>query len=321
MKKETTNNMKVLFLGNAYPVLNEELCNRGFECIVNTEITEDELIKSINIYSGLIIRSKFHIDSKMIDEADNLKFIARLGAGMEHVDVEYAENKGIKCFNSPEGNRDAVGEHSLGMLLCLFNKICVANTQVRNGKWLREENSGMEIMGKTIGIIGYGNMGSTFAKKLSGFSAEVIAYDKYKFNYSDNYVKECSLEEVMQGSDIISLHVPLTAETHYMINESFLNNLTKKIYLINTSRGPVVKTVDLVKCLKSGKVAGAALDVLEYEKYSFENICSKPDYAFKYLCEAENVILSPHIAGLTKESYYKHAKVIAEKIINAFDNN
>jgi D-3-phosphoglycerate dehydrogenase len=256
------------------------------------------------------------MNRQLIDKATNLKFIGRVGAGMESIDVAYAESKGIKCFNSPEGNRDAVGEHALGMLIAVMNNFLHADKQVRNGEWKREENRGVEIKGKTIGIIGYGNMGSAFAKKLKGFEANVIAYDKYKFNYSDEFVKEVSLEEIFENSDILSLHVPLTDETHYMLNASFINKFKKKFWLINTSRGAVVNTNDLVAALKSGKVKGAALDVIEYEETSFETLSGKdlPD-AWKYLISSDKVILTPHIAGWTVESKIKLAKVLAEKII------
>jgi D-3-phosphoglycerate dehydrogenase len=237
---------------------------------------------------------------------------------MENIDVDYAVSKGIVCMNSPEGNRDAVGEHTLGMLLSLVNHMNRADRQVRQGKWIREENRGMEIKGKTIGIIGYGNMGSAFAQRLKGFEVEVISFDKYKTNYSDGNTRETDLNEIYQTSDIISLHVPLTEETHYMVNSRFINNFKKNIWLINTSRGPIVNTRDLTEHLTSGKVAGAALDVLEYEDSSFESLSVKYPGELKNLLHADNVLLTPHIAGLTAESNYKLAKVLVDKICLSF---
>jgi D-3-phosphoglycerate dehydrogenase len=255
------------------------------------------------------------MDKDILSRAKALKFVGRVGAGMENIDVPYAESLGVKCLNAPEGNRDAVGEHALGMLLMLLNNLRKADREVREGVWIREGNRGVEIQGKTIGIIGYGNMGSAFAKRLVGFDARVIAYDKYKFNYSDQFSGEATLETVFQESDILSLHVPLTDETTFMANDQFISRFRKNIYLINTSRGKVLKTADLVKNLKTGKVIGAALDVLEYEKLSFEDIDqgNLPD-DFKYLIQSDRVVLSPHIAGWTHESNYKMAKVIVEKI-------
>jgi D-3-phosphoglycerate dehydrogenase len=307
---------KILFIDSTHPVLKESLEEAGFVCEDGTKKNHDEIAEMICNYSGVVIRSRINMDRQLIDKAINLKFIGRVGAGMESIDVAYAESKGIKCSNSPEGNRDAVGEHALGMLLAVMNNFLRADKQVRNGEWKREQNRGVEIKGKTIGIIGYGNMGSAFAKKLKGFEANVIAYDKYKSNYSDEFVKEVTLEEIFENIDILSLHVPLTDETHYMLNASFIKKFKKEFWLINTSRGAVVNTNDLVAALKSGKVKGAALDVIEYEETSFETLSGKelPD-AWKYLIGSDNVILTPHIAGWTEEAKIKLAKVLAEKII------
>jgi len=311
---------KILFVDSTHQILPEKLSNAGFYCDYKPDIEEKEINKIISEYEGLIIRSKIKIDKTIIDKATNLKFIGRVGAGLENIDTPYAENKGIKCFNSPEGNRDAVGEHALGMLLCLFNNIIKADTEVRNGQWIREENRGTEIKGKTVGIIGYGNMGSAFAQRLKGFGAQVIAYDKYKFNYSDEYVTEKTLDDLFNKTDILSLHVPLTDETHLMVDDQFIHQFKKNIYLINTARGKVLKTKDLVKNLQSGKILGAALDVLEYEKTSFESLHSNeelPD-AFSYLIKSNRVILTPHIAGWTHESNVKLSEFLADKIIQAF---
>lgn len=309
-------NNKILFIDSTHPILKEMLEESGFCCDVFTDKNRDEILEIIGDYTGVIIRSRIQIDKEILNKATKLKFIGRVGAGMENIDVQYAESKGIKCFNSPEGNRDAVGEHALGMLLSLMNNFRQADTQVRNGIWKREENRGVEIKGKTIGIIGYGNMGIAFARKLSGFEANVIAYDKYKSHFSDHFVKEVSMNEIFENADILSLHVPLTEETNYLVNEKFIGNFKKNIWFINTSRGTVVKTDDLADALKSGKIIGAALDVIEYEETSFEMLKNKklPD-AWKYLINAENVILTPHIAGWTAESKEKLARVLGEKII------
>lgn len=278
-----------------------------------------ELEQEISKYEGIVINSRFVIGKELIDKAIQLKFLARIGAGMESIDTEYLEKKGIRWFNSPEGNRQAVGEHTLGMLLNLLNKINIADRQERQGQWIREANRGTEISEKIVAIIGYGNMGSAFARCLHGFDANVIAYDKYKKDYSDDFVCEKTLEEVFEYADIVSMHVPLTDETHNMVNDAYINSFKKNIYLINTSRGKVLNTEDLVKNMKSGKVTGAALDVLEYESSSFEKIGLKnfPE-PMQYLVNADNVILTPHIAGWSVESNLKHAQVLVEKILNCY---
>jgi len=255
----------------------------------------------------------------VIDAARNLKFIARVGSGMESIDVSYAESKGIVCINSPEGSRDAVAEHAVAMLLSLFNKLNKADREVRNGDWIREGNRGMEINGKTIGIIGYGQMGSSFAKKLSGFDCKVIAYDKYLKNFSNQFAREASMEEIFYQADVLSLHVPLNKETNYLVDDSYINSFKKNIYIINVARGRCLKTDDLVKNMKSGKVLGASLDVIEYEDRSFEKFSLKTsevmeDPSWQYLIHSDLVVLSPHIAGWTFESNEKMAKVLFEKI-------
>lgn len=312
-------NKKILFVDTVHPLIEMEFSEMGFQCEQFSGNTKEELGLIIHKYFGIIIRSKLRIDNYILEKAKELKFIGRVGAGMENIDVELAEKIGVKCFNSPEGSRDAVGEQTIGMLLSMLNNLYVADRQVRQGKWIREGNRGTEIKGKIFGIIGYGNMGSAVAQKLKSFDADVIAYDKYKFDYSDEYVRECTLDEVFEKSNIVSLHVPLTNETNYMVDDKFLNNFRKNIFLINTSRGKVVKTSDLVKNIKSGKIKGAALDVLEYEDLSFENL-NKENLPkdFKFLINSDKVILSPHIAGWTFESKYKLAKVLVNKIREAF---
>ena len=306
---------KILFLDSIHPKLQDLLVNSGFECYFDPKITPTTLIEQINSYDGIIVRSKMGLDKKILSHANNIRFIGRVGSGMENVDVEYAESIGIRCLNSPEGNRDAVGEHALGMLLSLMNNMCRASAQVQDGQWNREENRGHEISGKTVGIIGYGNMGSAFAQRLKGFDARVIAYDKYKKNFSNNLVKEVRMDEIFEESDILSLHLPLTAETRYLVDETYLKFFKKPIWLINTSRGPVVKTSALVWALQNKIITGAALDVLEYENSSFSDIDKNLiDDSFNTLTGLNNVILSPHVAGWTHESNIKLAEVLAEKI-------
>jgi D-3-phosphoglycerate dehydrogenase len=306
---------RILILDKAHPVLEEKLLEAGFEIDLNPTITREELLEVISQYQALIVRSKLLIDKELIDRAENLKVIGRIGAGMDAIDVEYAEEKGIACLNSPEGNRDAVGEHCLGLLLALFNKICISDSQVRKGLWLREDNRGLEIKGKTIGIIGYGNMGRSFAQRLSGFDCKVIAYDKYKTNYSDEYAEQCSLEEIFSQSDVLSFHTPLTEETKYMFNSSFIQQFKKPFYLLNTSRGKVVNTKDLIEALNEGKILGAGLDVLEFE--AFSNELQSAPAELQDLFSRTNVVLTPHVAGWSVESNYKLSYFLAEKIASA----
>lgn len=307
--------IKVAIIDGVHPIIPNSLNELGYKVIDGTKWTKEELVSNVFDLSGLVIRSRIRIDKEIIDKALKLKFIARVGAGLESIDTDYCKEKGVRCLNSPEGNRDAVGEHAVGMLLNLLNNLNRANTEVKSGKWEREKNRGRELSYMTVGIIGYGNMGSSFARKLSGFGCNVISYDKYKTNYSDNFTKEVSLDVLIQESDVISLHVPLTDETKFMINDDFFKKLKNSIYLINTARGPVVKTSDLVNAMRSGKVIGAALDVIEYEETSFEatkNLLAIED--FKYLSDSNNAILSPHIAGWTFESKIKLAEVLIQKI-------
>ncbi len=314
------NKGKVLFIDTAHPVLMSDLTDFGFQCDYFEGFGREGFLRIIPEYVGVIIRGKIKMDKEFLDAATGLKFIGRVGAGMENIDVAYAESLGIACLKAPEGNRDAVGEHALGMLLMLMNRLRIADREVRDGIWIREGNRGTEICGKTIGIIGYGNMGSAFAQRLSGFDARVIAYDKYKFNYSDEFVEETDMGTIFRESDILSLHVPLTDETEFLVDNDYIGKFEKQIYIINTARGKVLKTADLVARMKTEKVIGACLDVLEYEKMSFEDI-NKDDLPddFRYLIKSDRVILSPHIAGWTHESNYKLAKVIAGKVKDIFE--
>lgn len=310
---------KVAFLDTVHPVLQERLQKAGWECYDYSKTSMDKLIYLINDFDGIVIRSRFRMEESFLKHAKNLKFIARSGAGMENIDEDYCNNRGIELFNAPEGNRNAVGEHALGMLLSLFNNLNQGNSQVKSGIWDREGNRGIELDGKTVGIIGYGNNGSAFAKKLKGFDCEVLAYDKYKSGFGNEFVKESSPEEIMEKADILSLHVPETDETRGMINRDHIREFKKNFYLINLSRGKNVRTSDLVEALKTGKILGACLDVLEYEKSSFENMFDGELPAdFKYLIAADNVLLSPHVGGWTLESYFKLSDVLADKILNRF---
>lgn len=311
--------MKILHLDTNHPTLLKQLNAAGHENHEDYTSSKVEIEKKIHNYDGIIIRSRFSIDEPFLKKATKLKFIGRVGAGLENIDCRYASSIGIKLISAPEGNKNAVGEHTLGMILSLFNKLNKADKEVKQGFWFREENRGIELDGKTIGIIGYGNMGKSFAKKLRGFDVEVLCYD-IKPSVGDENCKQVSLKELQEKIDVLSLHIPQTILTEKMINTSFIESCTKNFWLINTARGKSVVTKDLVLALKSGKILGAGLDVLEYEKSSFENLFSKdqmPD-AFEYLIASENVLLSPHVGGWTQESKEKLANTIVTKIKNNF---
>jgi D-3-phosphoglycerate dehydrogenase / 2-oxoglutarate reductase len=306
--------MRILFADSNHPVLHETLLSAGFHCDLFWDKTVLELQEILPAYDALVIRSRFSLSEALLAKCSQLKCIGRVGAGMENIDVDFAVSKNIQCVSAPEGNRDALGEHALAMLLMLFNNLKKADTEVRNGIWLRAENRGVEITGKTIGIIGCGQMGSSFAEKLRGFNCNILVYDKYKSGLTNEYRKQTDLEELFENCDIVSLHVPLTNETKYMINETFISQFKKPVYIVNTARGKCLNTNDLIKALESGKVKGACLDVLEYESVSFEKIETNP--VLQYLFQSNKVILSPHIGGWTHESNYKMSKLIAERMIN-----
>ena len=310
--------MHVLFLDIVHPILEEMLSEEGFICAHNYECSYDEALELIPDYDGLVIRSRIPVDARFLAAAKSLKFIARSGAGLENIDLKAAASANVEVFNSPEGNMDAVGEHAIGMLLMLFNKLNFADAEVREGKWDREGNRGIELTGKTVGIIGFGHMGSAFAKKLSGFDCKILAYDKYKSGYAPNDVIESTLESLKKQSDIISIHLPLSEETDYFVDQDFIKSCSKSFYLINTARGRHVKIPALLDGLASAKVLGACLDVLEYEKKSFEKLHFEdlPD-DFKTLASLKQVVLSPHVAGWTKESYVKLSRFLGEKILGA----
>lgn len=306
--------MKVLHLDTNHPLLLAQLASLDFENHEDYTSSKEDVEKKIHQYDGLIIRSRFSIDASFLDKATHLKFIGRVGAGLENIDIEYAASKGVELIAAPEGNRNAVGEHALGMLLSLFNKLHTANNEVKDGAWLREENRGVELDGKTVGLIGYGNMGKSFAKKLRGFDVDVICYD-IKSDVGDAHCTQVSLTELQHRADVVSLHTPQTPLTIGMVDAHFINSFTKPFWLINTARGKSVVTKDLVEALSSEKILGAGLDVLEYEKSSFENLFTNALPAeFHYLIQAKNVILSPHVAGWTQESKEKLAQTIVDKI-------
>ena len=307
--------MKVLFIDSVHPILEERLIDMGFKCEHDYKSSKEVLALKLSNYDGLVLRSRIPVDKEFLKAAIKLKFIARSGAGLENIDCKEAVKKGIHLFSAPEGNRQAVGEHTIGMILSLFNKISLGDKEIRFGKWNRESNRGVELAGKTIGIIGYGNMGKSFAKCLSGFDCTVLAYDKYKENISDDYACEASIETIQKKADIISFHTPYLPSTHHYLSEDFIAKMKHPFYVINTSRGKVVHTDELVKGLKSNKILGACLDVLEYEKASFENMFDNnmPE-SFRHLVSSPKVLLSPHVAGWTIESYEKLSNVLADKV-------
>ena len=315
--------MKILLLDSNHPLITEQLLAKGFILEEDFTSSYDEVLQKINQYDGIIIRSRIPLDKNFLENAQNLKFIARVGAGMENIDLETAKNLGISLINSPEGNRDSVAEHVVGMLLILMNRLFIASEEVKNGIWKREENRGDELLGKTFGIIGYGNMGKATAKRLSGFGVEVIFYDILP-NLEDEFAKQVSLEELQERADILSLHIPLDASTKYLVDENFISKMKKNFYLVNTARGKNVKTSALVDALKSGKVKAAALDVLEYEKSSFENLDTSTSLStrnkedLQFLLESNQVIVTPHIAGWTHQSKEKLAQFIVDKIVQQF---
>ena len=305
----------ILFLDTVHPVLRQGLEKSGFHCDENLKCSYDELSRIIGNYTGIVLRSRLVIDRDLILAAGKLKFIARSGSGMENIDVKSAAERNVACVNSPEGNRDAVAEHALGMLLSVMNNLKKADEEVRTGLWKREENRGWEISGKTVGIIGYGNTGSAFAARLKGFNCRILVYDKFISGFGKEGVQESSEAGIFKDADIVSLHIPLNAENRYYAGENFFSSFRKKIWFINTSRGEVLSTAALAKAMQDGKISGACLDVIEYESASFEGLETKkfpPD--FTYLASHKNVLFSPHIAGWTHESYEKLSLVLLEKI-------
>lgn len=301
---------KILIVDDLHPVFKSRAEQLGYEVDELPKITRAETLAVIAEYDGIAVRTKFKIDKELMEAGAKLKFVARAGAGLDNIDEAYAKERGIRLINAPEGNRDAVGEHAIGMLLSLINNHRKADIEIRNGIWDREGNRGWELKGKTVGIIGYGFMGSSLARKLSGFEVKVIAYDKYKTGFSDAYAQECSMEEIVKHSDVLSLHVPLTSETRQMVNEEYFYHFKKNIFFINTARGEIVNTRAVLDGLKSGKIMGAGLDVLEAEK--FPNLAEQSWY--NELKEVQNVVLTPHVGGWTFDSYRKISEVLADKL-------
>jgi D-3-phosphoglycerate dehydrogenase len=300
----------ILIVDDIHLIFIEQAQALGYTCDYRPDIKPDEALAIIAGYDGLLIRSKFQVDKSVLDTAVNLRFICRAGAGMDNIDEAYALSKGIELMNAPEGNSDAVGEHAVGMLLSLMNNFNRADAEVRAGSWLREANRGFELKGKTVGIIGYGHMGQSFARKLSGFEVEVIAYDKYKTGFSDRYAREVSMEQIVKHSDVLSFHIPLTAETNGMVDDEYLFHFKKPIFLLNTARGKVVKTQAVLNAIGQGKILGAGLDVLEVEKFP----ALGQQAWFNDLKQSGKVLLTPHVAGWTFDSYRKLSEVLAQKL-------
>ncbi|MBX7183098.1 MAG: hydroxyacid dehydrogenase [Bacteroidia bacterium] len=314
--------LPVLFLDTVHPLLKQGIEELGFRVEEDYDSSKEEVINRLAEYQGIVIRSRFKLDKPLLEKATQLRFIARVGAGMENIDVQAAEALGIRCLHAPEGNKTAVAEQVLAMLLGLFNNLYRANREVRQGLWIREGNRGLELEGKTLAIIGYGNMGSALAQRLLGFGCKVLIYDKYKLVQSPEGYKQVDIDAVYDQADIVSLHLPLTPETTFFANSTFFNSFRKPIWLVNTARGKCLKTTDLVHAMKQGKVLGACLDVVEYESLSFEyfgqNLTGEDKLAWDYLLSSDQVVLSPHIGGWTHESNLKMARVLVEKLKNLY---
>jgi D-3-phosphoglycerate dehydrogenase len=310
--------VKVLFIDSVHPILWERLTENKFTCVDATSKSADQILLIIDEFEGVVIRSKFTFNEPVFEKAKKLKFIARSGSGLENIDLDSADKNNVTVFNSPEGNRDALAEHGLGMLLSLFNNLNRGHSEVLNSRWNREKNRGVELKGKTVSLIGYGLMGNAIAERLSGFGCKVLAYDKYKTNYSNQFAKEADYATIFEHTEVLSFHVPLNESSLFMCDENYLAQFKKPIYVVNTSRGKVVNTEHLINAMKMKKVLGCCLDVLEYESASFENLDPKLEKALAFFRTQNNVVLSPHVAGWTTESYYKLSDYLASKILGKF---
>jgi len=304
---------KVLIVEKCHDILFDQLNKIGYDCEKKQKITQTELLEIIDQYYGLVVRSKIKVDKTLIDQAKRLHFVARVGSGMELIDTAYAKSKKIECINSPEGNRDSVAEHVVGCIISLLKNIHKSNRELKKGDWVREDNRGSELGSKTVGIIGFGNTGSALSEKLSGFNCKILAYDKYKSNFGDEFVLESKMSDIFAEADIVSIHLPLNEETNQIINSEFLNNFHKNIYFVNSSRGPIVNTLQFLDLMRAGNIVGAALDVFEYEPF-FEEKSEQERELLEYYNQYDNLILTPHTAGLTTESYYKLAEILSQKI-------
>ncbi|HMQ48686.1 MAG TPA: NAD(P)-dependent oxidoreductase [Saprospiraceae bacterium] len=309
----------VVLIDKAHPILESALQEMGFECADHQHTPPSELLPHLQKAFGWIIRSRINVDQSLLDQCPDLRFIGRMGIGLEHIDVDHAVQKGVQVFNSPEGSKDTVAEHAIGLLLGLMHCIGRAHQQVVEGKWQREENKAFELRHRTVGIVGYGNIGQEVAKRLAGFGCRVLAYDKFRTHYGDNFAREATLQELFEEADIITLHIPYLPENYHFVNRQFLQKFKKPIFLINTSRGLVLDTAALKDALESGRILGAGLDVIEYEEQSFAKLeVNQLPEAFQYLRHSDRVLITPHIAGLSHEVMESHAAVLADKIKSAF---